>query len=153
MTGCSAVVVGLEEQFAIVELPERSGSCGNCETPGGCQTGLLGLRSGNRRFRIENRLGVRVGDRVSVVVSDGAVWYAALRSYLIPAVLTIAGAAVAPILMPVVSADAAAVTGAVSGLLVGYAWLRGSESSARSNGSLISLQLETKDGSSSKELS
>ncbi len=139
MTRCEAVVVAVAGREVWVEVPERAPICGSCRTADACQTGLLGLGIGPRRYRLENRIGACVGDHVQLTVADGTVWRASLLSYVLPVLLAIGGAAIGQF----AAADAGAVAGTLAGLGCGLVLLRRNELRARSDASLFSLQVET----------
>ena len=61
MSQCEARVVAVAGSDVWVEVPGRAPTCGNCKTADACQTGLLGLNTGPRRYRLENRIGAQVG--------------------------------------------------------------------------------------------
>lgn len=136
---CDAVVVAAAGGEIWVEVPERAPSCGNCKTVDGCRTGLLGLGTGPLRYRLENRIGARVGDHVQLTVADGTVWRAALLSYVLPLVLAIGGAAIGQF----AAGDAGAALGTLAGLGCGLLLLRRNELRARGDASRFSLQIET----------
>jgi positive regulator of sigma E activity len=139
MSRCEAVVVAAEGGEVWVEVPERAPTCGSCKTVDACQTGLLGLGTGPRRYRLENRIGARVGDHVQLTVADGTVWRASLVSYVLPLLLAIGGAAIGQY----AAGDVGAVTGMLAGLGCGLVLLRRNEIRARGDTSLFSLQVET----------
>jgi sigma-E factor negative regulatory protein RseC len=139
MTHCDAVVVEVIDKEVWVEVPERTAACSNCKTPEACQSGLLGLRSGPRRYRLDNQVGAQVGDRVQLVVAEGAVLRASFTSYLFPVLLAIAGAAIGQSF----EGDLSAVLGTILGLGGGLAILRLGELRARHSGSKYSLQIQT----------
>jgi positive regulator of sigma E activity len=138
MSQCEAVVVAVAGREVWVEVPERAPNCGSCKTADACQTGLLGLSAGPRRYRLENRIGARVGDHVQLTVADGTVWRASLLSYVLPLLLAIGGAAIGQF----AAGDVGAVTGMLAGLGFGLVLLRRNEIRARSDASLFSLQTE-----------
>jgi positive regulator of sigma E activity len=117
----------------LVEVPQRTGACGNCSSKEGCQTGLLGLRSGNRHYRVPNRIGAVVGDRVSLSVADGTVASAAWFSYLVPALAAIGAAAIGQSW----AGDAGAVSGLVIGLVLSTLMLRRRELQLRRDGEVL----------------
>lgn len=139
MSQCDAVVVEATAHEVWVEVPGRAPSCGSCKTSSACQDGLLGLRAAPRRYRLENRIGARVGDQVSLTVAEGMLWRAALASYGLPMGLAILGAVAGQSL----AGDAWAVVGTVAGLMCGLVLLRRKELLARQDGSL-SLQVQTR---------
>lgn len=141
MSQCEARVVAVSGRDVWVEVAGRAPTCGNCKTADACQTGLLGLTAGPRRYRLENRIGAQVGDQVQLTVAEGTLWRASLWSYGVPLLLAIAGAIVGQYM----SGDVAAVAGTVVGLVCGVLALRRSEVRVRGEGSLLSLQDQTRE--------
>jgi sigma-E factor negative regulatory protein RseC len=141
MSQCDAVVVEASGNQVLVEVPGRAPACGSCQTQDACQDGLLGLSAGPRRYRLDNLIGARVGDRVSLTVADGTLWRASLASYGLPVLLAIAGAAIGQSL----AGDPGAVTGTLAGLGCGLALLRRKELRVRHDANLFSLQVQTKE--------
>jgi len=141
MSQCEAKVVEVSGSDVWVEVPGRAPACGSCKSPDECQTGLLGLSAGTRRYRVANHLGVRVGDRVSLSVADGTVWRVSLASYVLPLLFAMVGAAIGQS----VAGDAWAVAGMLAGLACGWALLHRKELAARRDRSLFSLQIQTKE--------
>lgn len=141
MSQCDALVVAVRGQEVWVEVAARAAACEHCRTPEICREGLLGLSAGPRRYRLENRIGARVGDRVRLSVADGILWRAALVSYVLPVVLAIAGA----VLGQSVGTDVWAITGAVAGLTCGLVLLRRHEMHATHHEGGYVLQIETND--------
>ena len=141
MSQCDAVVVEISGRDVWVEVPGRAPVCGSCRTADACQEGFLGLSAGPRRYRLDNRIGARVGDRVQLAVADGTVWRAALASYVLPLLLAIAGAVIGQSL----AGDGWAAVGTLAGLGCGLALLRGNELHARCHGNMFSLQVQTMD--------
>lgn len=139
MSQCDAVVVGISGRDAWVEVPGRAPTCGSCKTTDACQEGLLGLKAGPRRYRLENRIGASVGDHVQLAVAEGTVWRAALASYVLPLLLAVAGAVIGQAL----AGDGWAVMGTLAGLGCGLALLRGNEMRARRDGDMFLLQVQT----------
>ncbi len=138
MISSEGVVVALDAggQDVWVEIPERASACGQCSSAGGCHSGLIGLGNGARRYRVTNRIGARLGDRVSLTVAEGTVLRASWFSYLMPALLVIAAAAVGQN----VGNDPGAVAGTLLGLGGGLFFLRWNETRLRRSGSVLSLE-------------
>lgn len=139
MSRCEAVVVAASGGDVWVEVPGRAPTCGNCKTADVCQTGLPDLGVGPRRYRLENRIDARVGDRVQLTVAKGTLWRASLLSYVLPLLLAISGAALGQWL----GGDLWAAAGTVAGIACGLVLLRFDEIRARRDGSLYSLQVQT----------
>jgi sigma-E factor negative regulatory protein RseC len=140
MSQCDAFVIETSGTEVWVEVAGRAPACGNCKNPAACQGGLFGSGAGPRRYKLTNSIGARVGDRVQLTVADGTLWRSAVASYVLPIVLAIGGA----ILGQAFAGDAWAVTGTLGGLGCGLVLLRRKEIRARHEGSLFSLQVQTK---------
>jgi sigma-E factor negative regulatory protein RseC len=138
MISSEGVVVAIEadSQDVWVEIPERASACGNCSRADGCHSGLIGLGNGARRYRVMNRIGARLGERVSLTVAEGTVLRASWFSYLMPALLAIAAATVGQSLAD----DPGAIVGTLFGLGGGLFFLRWNETRLRRSGSVLSLE-------------
>ena len=123
MSEVEAVVVSVEGDVVVIETGPRASGCGRCNEPGGCGGSLLNLKTNaaTRRYRVDNSIKARSGDRVLLCAPEGAVLKAALITYGIPLLLMLAGAAAG---MWFDGSDAAALTGAVAGLAMAVASLR-----------------------------
>lgn len=141
MSQCDAVVVAATGSDVWVEVPGRAPACGSCKSADACQGGLLGLSAGPRRYRLENLIGARVGDRVSLTVAEGTLWRASLVSYVFPVLLAIAGAVVGQS----VAGDVWAAFGTLAGLGGGVALLRHNEIRAQRERNPFSLQVQSKE--------
>ncbi len=141
MSQCDAVVVEASDSVVWVEVPGRASACGGCKTADACQGGLLGLSAGPRRYRLDNLIGARVGDRVSLTVADGTLLRAALASYVLPLLLAIGGA----VMGQSIAGDVGAVTGTLIGIGAGLVLLRRNEFRARHDASLFLLQVQTRE--------
>ncbi len=151
MNQCDAIVVAATGNQVWVEIPARAKACANCPSPGACQTGFLGLgglMGSPRRYRLDNELGLRVGDRVSLVVAEGTLLRASLASYLIPVLLAMGGAVAGQSW----AGDAAAVAGTLAGLALGFVLLRRNEHAARYGRNPLSLQHRLEKTHLSKEV-
>lgn len=135
MNRCEGVVIVLENDEVWVEIAARAPSCGQCRQAGSCAEGLAG-EDGPRRYRIANRIGARIGDRVSLAVADGIVWRAALASYGVPLLLALAGAIGGQAL----GGDAWALSGMLTGLAAGLLLLRRRELAVRRDGRLVRIE-------------
>jgi positive regulator of sigma E activity len=139
MSQCDAVVVEASGSDVWVEVPGRAPACGSCSNTDACQDSLLGLSAGPRRYRLENRIGARVGDHVQLTVADGTLWRATMASYVLPVLLAIVGAVAGQ----TTGGDAWAAMGTLAGLGCGFALLRMREIRARRQGSFLSLHVQT----------
>jgi len=118
-----AIVVQVDGGDASVE-PLDAGGCGHCNSEGGCGSGALTkmfCSSKPRQFRVRNAVRARVGDEVQVSVPDGVLLRGAVKMYVLPLILLLAGGiAGAGFAGTTVSRDALAVAGAAIGLLLGF---------------------------------
>lgn len=142
MNRCDAVVIKTADAEVWLEVAGRAPICGQCKTADTCQNSLLGLSAAPRRYRLENRIGARVGERVSLTVAEGAVWRASLASYVLPLLLALAGAVVG---QTAGGSDAGALLGLLAGLAIGLALLRRTELRARRMTDLFSLQVQSQE--------
>ena len=141
MTNCDAVVVETAGSQVWVEVPARPSACSNCKTPDICQSDLLGLSAGPRRYLLDNPIGAKVGDRVSLTIADGTLWRASVISYVLPVVLAIGGAVIGQS----IAGDAWAMLGSLIGIGAGLALLRRDELRARHDTSSFLLQVQTRE--------
>ena len=117
-----AIVVQVEEQFALVQASQANG-CEQCKGRG-CGAGNLSRLycSKPRRFRVENPTNAGVGDEVVISVAEGAILRGIGLVYLLPLLLLLMGALLgsaragqSPGLQ-----DGYAAAGAFLGLVVGF---------------------------------
>lgn len=140
MSQCDAVVVDVSGNDVWVELPARAASCGNCKSTDACSESLIG-NAGVRRYRLANRIGARIGDKVQLNIAEGMLWQASLASYLLPLMFAIGGA----ILGQAAGSDGRAAVGTLLGLGIGLLLLRRRELRARTDQTLISLQFPSRE--------
>jgi len=115
-----AVVVRAGEGKAWVRLLEYHGGCGRCDEPGGCHAPRLAemFQGSGRTFAVDDPLGLRVNERVRVLIDEGMPLRAALASYGLGTALALGGAALGVWLAPAARADLAAGTGMALGIAV-----------------------------------
>lgn len=133
----TVVALDAERNEVWIEIPQRASACGNCSSAGACHSGLNGIKGENaaRRYRMPNRIGARIGDRVSFGVAESTLLRVSWLSYLLPAILAIVFAAVGQ----AAGGESAAIAGTVIGLLFGFFWLRRAERLAQQSGGMLSL--------------
>lgn len=90
----SATVTDLEGEDAWVSA-SAAGGCHGCSAQAGCGSGVLARYLGGRprRLRVNNSLGVRVGDEIVIGLRESAVVNGSVLVYLVPLVGLLAGAA------------------------------------------------------------
>lgn len=122
MIEAPAEVLRVQGGLAWVRVTGVQGGCGRCDEPGGCRsvnlTRVLGPHA--RAFSIPNSIDAQVGDRVRVVMNDGAPLRAALSSYGLATALLLLGAGLGGTLSGDSAADAWVAGGAGSGLLLAF---------------------------------
>lgn len=86
------VVVRLNGERAWVRLTDIQGGCGRCHEPGGCGGARIAHAFGrpDEVFDVQVRDSVSVGQRVVLVVDDGAALKAAVTGYVLPTFLILA---------------------------------------------------------------
>ncbi|MBD3657320.1 MULTISPECIES: SoxR reducing system RseC family protein [Marinobacter] len=102
----------------------RQSACTSCAARHGCgQKALASFTAGRaNRVLVDNTLGVRVGDEVTVAISESALLAASGLVYALPLLLFVAGALAGHWLSG--GAEPAAVAGAVIGMAVGFGFAR-----------------------------
>lgn len=114
MTEGDAIVTQMDDDHVWVEI---TSDCSGCAGSGGCG---LSDGKGRRPQRVRNTVGAKIGDKVVLVVPDGAVFRAVFFCYLLPLTLaliaTVAGMALAE--------EPGAIMGAIVGLIAGWLGLR-----------------------------
>lgn len=115
-----AVVRMLDGGQAVVEV--EHGGCGRCHEEGGCGGQQLTQMfcSGPKTYRVDNRIGAQVGDKVNISIEAGSVRHAANLAYGVPLVALVVGAA----LGGAAGRDEGAILGAVLGLVLSFAYVR-----------------------------
>ncbi len=114
----TARVVAVEGDVAWLE-PEQTTSCGSCASSGLCGAkgiGTIASRLERRRFPLDNRPGLAVGERVVVGVSERALLKASGTAYALPLVVMFGAGAVAQWLA---GSDGITMAAMVAGLALG----------------------------------
>lgn len=120
-----AIVVRVDGQHALVQADQGNG-CEQCNGKG-CGTGKLAslFCSKPRQFRVDNPINAGIADEVIVSVAEGAVLRGISLVYLLPLLLLAIGAALGnQWAAQAGQRDAYAAAGALSGLVVGFAFAR-----------------------------
>lgn len=118
-----ATVLRIEGSDAFVQ--SNQSGCSNCQGKGCSTIKLSKMFSGcAREFRARNLIAAKVGDEVVVGVRDGVVLHGIARVYLLPLVLLFVGAGIAVrFAQTSTEVDMYAAAGALSGLVLGFAWV------------------------------
>jgi sigma-E factor negative regulatory protein RseC len=122
-----AIVIQVQGDDASVQ-PVGSGGCGHCDSEGGCGSGNLSkmfCSSKPRQFKVRNEVNAKVGDEIQVSIPDGALFRGAMKMYVLPLILLLAGGVAGVNLSSEVAMrDFYSVAGAVAGLLIGFVLAR-----------------------------
>lgn len=120
MTDAWGTVVAVDEQHATIRMDETG--CGRCGEPGGCGGNHAGklLCSTPRTFRMANPDGRAVGERVRIAIAAGVLGHSAVKAYVQPLLLLLAGSLAGS----AVGEEPGAIGGALAGLVVGWLALR-----------------------------
>ena len=122
MIEANGVVTRLAGEDAWVRVDPVAGGCGRCDEPGGCRSiGLAyALKGPDKLFRLRNRTGAQVGERVRVRVDDRMPLRSALATYGCGVALLIAGAAIGHSLSTPAAQDLFAAAGGAGGLAASF---------------------------------
>lgn len=136
-----ALVVGLDQDYALIEVQDRQTGCGRCHEPGGCGGTLLSQMKPTKEqhYRVLNSIQATLGSRVIVTIPDGSLWRASFMAYLLPLLGVILGAALGTVMAQ--GSDSAAMLGSLLGLLSGVMILKVLERS-RTATHLISMRFK-----------
>lgn len=123
MMDMRAVVIEVHGEDASVQ-PMGGGGCGHCSSEGGCGSGTLTkLFCSNkaRQFNVRNEVRAQVGDQVQISIAEGVLLRGAIKMYVLPLLLLLAGgAAGAGLANEPAGRDACAFAGSVIGLAMGF---------------------------------
>ncbi len=118
-----AIVIQVEGEDASVQ-PLNTGGCGHCDSEGGCGSGTLTkvfCSNKPRHFKVRNQARAKVGDEVQVSIPDGVLLRGAVKMYVLPLILLLAGGVAGVNLAgEAAGRDAYALAGSAAGLLLGF---------------------------------
>lgn len=118
-----AVVIQVHGDCALVQ-PLDGGGCGHCSSEGGCGSGSLSKMFCSdklRSFQVRNDALAKIGDEIQVSLPDGALLRGAVKMYVLPLLLLLAGSFSGVYLAgDTFLRDAYAVAGAIIGLVFGF---------------------------------
>lgn len=118
-----AVVIQVQGDGALVQ-PLDGGGCGHCSSEGGCGSGTLSkifCSDKPRSFQVRNEARAKIGDEIRISLPDGVLLRGAVKMYVLPLILLLAGGFSGVYLAgDTVSRDAYAVAGAIIGLVLGF---------------------------------
>ncbi len=118
-----AIVIQLDGKEASVQ-PVGTGGCGHCDSEGGCGSSTLTkVFCGDkpRQFKVRNEVNAGIGDEIQVSIPDGVLLRGAIKMYVLPLILLLAGGiAGAGLAGDGAGGDAYAVVGAVLGMSLGF---------------------------------
>jgi sigma-E factor negative regulatory protein RseC len=114
----NCIVVDLQQGFARVEA-ERKTACGACNAADSCSSGVLSRLFAARKvsLTVKNTIGARIGDKVTIEVSDKGFLYGTFLVYLFPLLTMLATAILGKLLLSVVWQEAGEWAVAVFGFL------------------------------------
>ena len=113
----------LAESTATLEI-ERKTACGLCGQTRGCGNSIWGKLFAHQStaFKAQNRINAKVGDSVIVGINESALLKSALLLYILPLASMLIGAILATQLR---DTNGYAMLGALLGLVLGFAWVKG----------------------------
>lgn len=99
----------------------RQSACTSCKARQGCGQRVLAGATGGRanQVQVENHLGARVGDEVTLAIAESALLGASVLAYAVPLLLFVLGAVAGHLLGG--GTDASAIVGSAIGLAAGFA--------------------------------
>ena len=124
-----AVILSLESEPSAVDSTatleiERKIACGLCGQTRGCGNSIWGKLFAHQStaFKAQNRINAKVGDSVIVGINESALLKSALLLYILPLASMLIGAILATQLR---DTNGYAMLGALLGLVLGFAWVKG----------------------------
>lgn len=137
-----AVVTRVAGDEAVVRVV--SSGCGHCSSEGGCGSGALSrmfCSTKPRQFTVLNKASAKAGDEVQVSLPDGVLLRGALKMYVLPLALLLAGGITgAGMADKGANGDLYAAAGALAGLVLGFVIAR---LSASGGGSAVATTILT----------
>lgn len=118
MNVTQGIVRAIDGNDALVEVANTG--CGRCHEDGGCGGKADLTCRAPRRYSVDNRIGARIGETVSIAIDDGVISYLATRAYAVPLLATVFGAILGGALFGAAHGDAPAIGGALAGLFAGW---------------------------------
>ena len=135
-----ATVIALEQvqdqEYAQLEVV-RKNPCSLCGKTRGCGVSMWGklFKHGQKPLRLKNSIQAKVGDDVVIAIEEQAFLKSTLYLYGVPLLAMLLGALLATYWVANgqqdANTDAYTLTGAVTGLLLGYIWLKGHQMGAQ----------------------
>ena len=120
----------------------RASACESCSARSGCGQRVLASASKGRanQILVNNHLGARVGDEVTLAIAESALLSASLLVYAMPLLLMVLGAVAGQQWLP--AQDVGAIAGSLAGLAIGFGVARVSQSRPGRNfePALVSIQ-------------
>jgi sigma-E factor negative regulatory protein RseC len=118
-------VTTTEGELAWVESAQRKTSCGHCVARSSCGTSVLSKVLGRRAPTLvaHNPIGAKPGDRVVIGLHNAALVRGSVAVYLVPLLTMLAGALVGEALLAG-AGDGPVVLLGLTGLAIGFAWVR-----------------------------
>jgi sigma-E factor negative regulatory protein RseC len=129
----NAIVVSIDKDIVSLEIV-RNKPCGLCGQSRGCGISIWGRLFGHRPnlFKAQNTVNAEVDQVVVVGVEESALLWSSFAVYGIPLALLILGAILgSTVFFNALYADRNTAFGAVTGLFIGYLWLKGHNQGSR----------------------
>lgn len=119
-TTIRAVVRALDGNCAFVEVAQEG--CGRCHEEGGCGGQQLTQMfcSGAKTYKVDNTVGAKIGELVTIGVAPGSISHSANLAYILPLTVAFAGA----FLGMALAGNGGAILGAACGLIVSFLYVR-----------------------------
>jgi len=124
----SAIILAIDAEtdkpaLATIEVVRKT-ACGLCGQTRGCGNSIWGKIFAHKAtsFKAQNAINANVGQSVIVGIDEVAVMKSALLLYVVPLVTMLIGSILVSQLH---ASDAAAIVGAITGLVLGYFWVKG----------------------------
>lgn len=116
-------LAGNQPPFATLEVVRRT-ACGLCGQTRGCGNALWGKLFAHHAsaFKAKNSIDAKVGQAVIVGINEQALLKSAFFLYLVPLATMFLAAILMKTLM---DTDESAILGALIGLVIGFAWVKG----------------------------
>ncbi len=118
-----AIVTGRADNQATLEI-ERRTACSLCGQKRGCGNAAWGKLLGHKShaFNAENPINANIGDSVVVGIDEHAMLNSVFFLYVVPLLGMLIGAVLADVFL---NNEFYVILGAVSGLVLGFVWVKG----------------------------
>ncbi len=123
-----ARVVAIEDEYALVET-QRKSTCESCSLNKGCGTAVVSKALGRAavQLRAINHIDARVNQQVVIGIDERWLLKSSFAAYIVPLLLMLLCAGIGEMIAVRwwgTASEGVTILGAVTGLFVGFAWLR-----------------------------